>query len=86
MCSDNNNNAVLNKHSRYTAAVILKEDQRSWFKIECARVRNARQYYEGLQEACGERALPYHTVARWVKAFKEGRQNVTDVPQPGHST
>ena len=56
-----------------TATMILEEDQRSWFKIECARVRNARQYYEGLQEACGERALPYHTVARWVKAFKEGR-------------
>ena len=53
-------------------------------KIEYARGRNARQCYEGLQEVCGERALPYHTVARWVKAFKEGQQNVTDMPQPGH--
>ena len=50
--------------------MILKEDQRSCLKIECARCHNARQCYEGLQEACGECALPYHTVAKWVKAFK----------------
>ena len=50
-------------------------------KIEC---RNERQCYEGLQEACGERALPFRTVVRWVKAFKEGRQNVIDTSRPGH--
>ena len=38
---------------------------------------------KGLQEACGERALLYRIVARWIKAFKEGR-NVTDMPQPCH--
>ena len=64
--------------------MILKEDQRSCLKIECARGRNARQCYEGLQEACGECALPHRTVARWVIAFKGRRQNVTDMPQPGH--
>ena len=64
--------------------MISKEDKRSWLKIECARGRNARQGYKDLQEACGERALPYHTVPRWVKAFKEGWQNVTDMPRPGH--
>ena len=85
MYSDNNNNAVLNKRSQNTAAMISKEDQSSWLKIECARGRNARQYYEGLQKACSEYALPYCTIARWVKAFKEGRQNMTDMPWPGHS-
>ena len=79
-----NNNAVLKKHSQNTAAVISKEDQRSWLKIECARGRNARQCYEGLQEACSEHVLPNRTVARWVKAFKEGWQNVTDMPRPSH--
>ena len=39
--------------------MILKEDQRIWLKIECARGRNATQCYDGLQEACGEHALPY---------------------------
>jgi len=27
--------------------------------------------------------LPYRTVARWVKAFNEGRQNVADMRRPG---
>ena len=40
--------------------------------------------YEGLQEACGERVLPYCTAARWVKALKEGQLNMTDMPRPGH--
>ena len=86
MCSDNNNNAVMYKHLWNTAAMIFKEAQRSWLKIECARGCNARQCYKGLLEACGERALSYRTVVRWVKAFKEGRKNVTDMPRPGHPT
>ena len=60
-----------NKCSQNTAAMILKEYQRSWLQIECTRGHNGIQCYEGLQEACSERALPYHTVARCVKAFKE---------------
>ena len=44
--------------------------------------RTARQSNQGLQEACGESALPYRTVTRWVKAF-EGRQNVADMRRPG---
>ena len=75
--------AVLNKCSQNTAAMISKEDQRSLMKIECTRGCNPRQCYNRLQEACRERALLYCTVASWVKAFK-GRQNVTDMPWPGH--
>ena len=63
--------------------MFSKQEQRSWKKIERARGRTARQCHQGLQEACGESALPYRTVARWVKAFKEGRQNVADVRRPG---
>ncbi|GBM77747.1 hypothetical protein AVEN_18840-1 [Araneus ventricosus] len=51
--------------------------------IECARGHTARQHHQGLQEACGESALPYRTVARWVKAFNEGWQNVADMRRPG---
>ncbi|KAJ4450034.1 hypothetical protein ANN_01441 [Periplaneta americana] len=32
----------------------------------------------GLREACADAALPYRTVARWVKAFREGRDAVQD--------
>ncbi|KFM70806.1 Mariner Mos1 transposase, partial [Stegodyphus mimosarum] len=52
-------------------------------KVECARGRTARQCHQGLQEACGESALPYRTVARWVKAFNEGHPNVADMLRPG---
>ncbi|PNF23534.1 hypothetical protein B7P43_G05594, partial [Cryptotermes secundus] len=45
--------------------------------------RTARQCHQGLQEACGESALPYRTVARWVKAFNERRQNAADMRRPG---
>jgi hypothetical protein len=41
---------------------------------------------QGLQEACSESALPYTTVVRWVKAFKEVRQNVADIRRPGRSS
>ncbi|PNF40931.1 hypothetical protein B7P43_G14835 [Cryptotermes secundus] len=32
--------------------------------------------YQGLREACGDAALPYRTVARWVKLFHEGRDAI----------
>ncbi|PNF44136.1 hypothetical protein B7P43_G03180 [Cryptotermes secundus] len=63
--------------------MFSKQKQRSWIKIECTRGRTARQCHQGLQEACGESALPYRTVARWVKVLKEGRQNVADTRRPG---
>jgi len=56
--------------------MFSKQEQWSWIKIECARGHTARQCHQDLQEACGESALPYRTVARWVKAFNEGRQAV----------
>jgi hypothetical protein len=63
--------------------VFLKQEQTSWIKIECARGRTARQCHQGLQEACAESALHYRTVAKRVKVFKEGHQNVVDMCQPG---
>ncbi|PNF32315.1 hypothetical protein B7P43_G16249 [Cryptotermes secundus] len=63
--------------------MFSKQEQRSWIKIDYARGRTARQCHQGLQEACGESTLPYRTVARWVKAFNEGRQNVADMRRPG---
>ncbi|PSN49044.1 Phosphatidylinositide phosphatase SAC1 [Blattella germanica] len=37
----------------------------------------------GLHEACGDVALPYRTVARWVTAFRVGRDVVNDNPRTG---
>ncbi|PNF21537.1 hypothetical protein B7P43_G12732 [Cryptotermes secundus] len=45
--------------------MLSKQEQRNWIKIEYSRGRTARQCHQGLQEACGESALPYRTVAMW---------------------
>ena len=58
--------------------MFTKEDQRSWIKIEVARGRSAQTCFQGLQEACGDAALPYLTVARWVKLFHEGTDSIQD--------
>jgi hypothetical protein len=44
-----------------------------WIKIQVAHGKYAHQYHQGLLEACGNDALPYRTVARWVSAFRSGR-------------
>ncbi|KAJ4437359.1 hypothetical protein ANN_17500 [Periplaneta americana] len=55
---------------------ILQQEQRSWLKIQSTHSRTARQCHDGLVEACGESALPCRTVARWVRAFNDGRDRV----------
>ncbi|KAJ4441326.1 hypothetical protein ANN_11181 [Periplaneta americana] len=53
-------------------------------KIQYARGRTARHCHQGLQEACGEAALPYRLVASWARAFRQGRESVLDMPRSGH--
>ena len=43
-----------------------------------ARSSSSQECFQGLRKACGETALPYRTVARWVKASQEGRVVVQD--------
>ena len=43
-----------------------------------ARSRSTQKCFQGLREACGDVALPYRTVPRWVKSFWEGRDVVHD--------
>ena len=46
--------------------------------MEVARGRSTQQCFQRLREACDDPALPYRTVSRWVKAFREGRDAVQD--------
>ncbi|KAJ4447549.1 hypothetical protein ANN_09556 [Periplaneta americana] len=57
---------------------FTKLEQRSWIKIEVTRGRSAQECFQGLHEAYADAALPYHTVARWVQAFREGRDAIQD--------
>ncbi|KAJ4450773.1 hypothetical protein ANN_02203 [Periplaneta americana] len=52
--------------------MFTKLEQCSWIKIEVARGRSAQECFQGLRESCGDAALPYRTVTRWAKAFREG--------------
>ena len=60
-----------------------KEDQRSYMKIESTRGKSATEVHTALEEACGQEALSYPTVAEWMKRFKAGRVSVTDDPREG---
>ncbi|KAJ4444730.1 hypothetical protein ANN_06527 [Periplaneta americana] len=59
---------------------------RFWLKIQSPRGRTARQCHDSLVEACGETALPYRTVARWVRAFNEGRDRVENMARLSHQS
>ena len=59
-------------------AMFTKLKQRFWIKIEVAQCRSLRKCFQRLLEACGDVAFPYRSVARWVKAFWEGRDAVQD--------
>ncbi|PNF18472.1 hypothetical protein B7P43_G08996 [Cryptotermes secundus] len=63
--------------------MFTKQEERSWIKIEVARGRSAQNCYQGLREACGDAALPYRTVARWVKLFREGWDAIQDSHRSG---
>ena len=58
--------------------MFTKLEQCSWIKIEVAQGRSTLECFQGLLEACGDAVLLYHTVARWVKAFQEGRDIIQD--------
>jgi hypothetical protein len=63
--------------------MLTKQEQRSWIKIEVAWGRSAQNCYQGLREACGDAALPYRTVALWIKLFREGRDAIQDSRRSG---
>jgi hypothetical protein len=60
--------------SSSTLTMFMKQQQRSWIH-EAARGRSVQNCNQGLRETCGNPALSYHTVAWWVKLFREGRDN-----------
>ncbi|KAJ4450854.1 hypothetical protein ANN_02285 [Periplaneta americana] len=55
-------------------------DDRDWINLAQDRAAYVRAAVNlrGLHEAYVDAALPYRTVARWVKAFREGRDAVQD--------
>ena len=52
--------------------------ERSRINIKVAGGRSTQECFQELHEAYGDAVLPYRTMARWVKAFREGRDAVQD--------
>ena len=67
--------------ARYCAecpkTVFTKLEQHSWIKIEVAWCCST-QCFQGLLKACGDAALPYHKVARWIKMFEKAGIAIQD--------
>ena len=51
-------------------------EQRAYIKTECYRQKKARQIHAALEQACGDQALSYSQVARWVVDFRKGREAI----------
>ena len=54
--------------------MFRRYEQRCFIKIQDARGKYASKCFRALQEACGTDVLPYRTIARWVEAFRQGRE------------
>ena len=52
--------------------------------MKCHEVVVHKNVFRDYNEASGDAALPYHTVAQWVKAFREGRDAIQDRLCTGH--
>ena len=59
--------------------MFIKLEQRPWIKIGVARGLSTQECFQVLRVACAGAALPHRTVARWVKAFREGRDAVQEL-------
>ena len=58
--------------------MFTKLEQNSWIKIWSGTRSQNRIFFQELCEACGNATLPYLTVARWIKEFREIRAAIQD--------
>ena len=52
-------------------------------KSFCAKGENCVNIHHELASVCGDSALDYSNVNRWMAKFKKGRVSSTDLPRPG---
>ena len=58
-------------------------EQRTYIKFRTILEIPPKSIHDELVTICGEDALSYSTVRRWVSLFREGRTSVQDAPRPG---
>ncbi|GFR26228.1 HTH_48 domain-containing protein [Trichonephila clavata] len=62
---------------------VTSAEQRAYIKIAVLRGRNEMKCHSEFVEALGNNALPYRTVARWVRKFQQGRVSTSDEQRSG---
>ena len=55
--------------------MFTKLEHRSWIKSEVVGRRSTQECFLALREACAHASLPYRTVVRWVKVFRDSVQD-----------
>jgi transposase len=56
---------------------------RVYIKIKFLRGKTGNEIHEQLCEACGESAVLYNTVYRWIRRSANGKFDVSDDPRTG---
>ncbi|GFX09314.1 uncharacterized protein TNCV_1887271 [Trichonephila clavipes] len=62
---------------------VTRVEQRIYIKIAVLRERITMECHSELVEALGSNALPYRTVARWIRKFQQGRVSTSDEQRSG---
>ena len=58
-------------------------EQRSYIKIEYLRGKSGKEIQENLYDACGNNALSFKTVYRWLARFSAGKTDISDEARSG---
>ncbi|KAI6659515.1 Histone-lysine N-methyltransferase SETMAR-like [Oopsacas minuta] len=58
-------------------------EQRTYIKFRMLLEISSNAIHEDLVAVCGDEALYYSTVRRWVNLFRDGRSSVEDAPRSG---
>jgi histone-lysine N-methyltransferase SETMAR len=64
-------------------AAVSVDEQRAYIKIEYLRGKTGKEIADNLQEACGDSAVSFKTVYRWIARFKSGNLDILDEPHTG---
>ena len=62
---------------------IIEQEQRAYIKFRSLLKDSNRNIHNDLVGVCGDQALAYSTVRRWVRLFREGRDSIEDEPRAG---
>ena len=71
-CFDTDNHGVLTRRTACHHKIFF-----------CAKGENCVNIHRELVSVCGDSALDYSSVSRWMAKFKKGRVSSTDLPRPG---